>query len=475
MDIHINLDGRGQISRRVYRQIREAIIDGRLRAGETLPSSRELAHRLEVSRNVVVVAYEYLHAEGFLTTRVGAGTYVSDHIRQRSPRNSSESPLRPRRLWSDIPEGPDMSSRPDFDFRPGIPDADKFPFASWRGPLSRQLHRRAVGTGAHIGAAGHPELRAAIARHVGLSRAVRATADDIFVTNGSQQAIDLIARVLLEPGETVAVEDPGYPLPRRAYHVHGCEVVGVPVDDDGLVVDAIPEKARLVYVTPSHQYPLGMTLSMGRRQALLEWADRADATIVEDDYDSEFRYGGRPLESLHSLDASGRVLYVGSFSKTTIPTLRLGFAVIPAPLHAAFRKAKHLSDWHTAVPLQAAAAQFIEGGHLARHIRRMRRVYAERHDRIMSILVRDFAEHLTPIASHCGLHLAAFFDGSDGHTDLAIVERARTRGVALMPLSHHFVATSPRPGLLLGYGAIPSERIDEGLHRLRQLVQSMRA
>jgi GntR family transcriptional regulator/MocR family aminotransferase len=225
---------------------------------------------------------------------------------------------------------------------------------------------------------------------------------------------------------------------------------------------------RLVYVTPSHQYPLGMAMSMARRQALLEWARRAEATIVEDDYDSEFRYGGRPLEPLQSLDATGRVLYVGSFSKMMLPTLRLGFVAAPPPLHAALRKAKYLTDWHTAVPMQAAAALFIEDGLLARHIRRMRRIYAERHQRIIDILVRDFGEHLTPLPSAGGLHLAALLHPRAGSTDQEIALQARADGVAVFPLSRHFVATAPRPGFLFGYGAIASDRIEEGLGRLRR-------
>jgi GntR family transcriptional regulator/MocR family aminotransferase len=471
VDLHVSLNGHRNLSGEVYRQLREAILDGRLRGREALPSSRELARRLQVSRTTVLVAYERLRAEGFLSTRVGAGTFVSEGIRPRSPSGPSDSPLRPRAVWADIPEGLDMSAtRPEFDFRPGIPDAGRFPFASWRARVSGQLRHSAVGTGAHIGAAGHPGLRAAIGRHIGVSRGVRCTADDVLVTSGSQQAVDLVARVLLEPGDLVAVEDPGYPLPRRALHAYGCRVVGVPVDADGLVVDAIPDGVRLVYVTPSHQYPLGMAMSMARRQALLAWAHRVNATIVEDDYDSEFRYGGRPLEPLQSLDESGRVLYVGSFSKVLLPTLRLGFLVSPAPLHAALRKAKCLADWHTAVPTQAAAAQFIDDGLLAQHIRRMRRVYEERHDRVLGALDRDFRGRLAPLPSTGGLHLAALLVDRRGSADRAIAERAAGGGVAVFPLSYHFVSTPPRAGLLFGYGAIPSDRIEEGLRRLRRCL-----
>jgi GntR family transcriptional regulator/MocR family aminotransferase len=359
------------------------------------------------------------------------------------------------------------AARPEFDFRPGIPDVSRFPFAAWRARVSRHLHLKEVGTGAHIGAAGHSGLRAAIARHLSVSRAVRCTTDDIVVTNGSQQAIDLIIRVLLAPGDIAAVEDPGYPPPRGALRAYGCRVVGVPVDAEGLMVDAIPKGVRLVYVTPSHQYPLGVVMSMSRRQALLAWASRVNGAIVEDDYDSEFRYGPRPLEPLQSLDESGRVLYVGSFSKVLLPTLRLGFVVAPPPLHAALRKAKHLADWHTAVIMQAAAAQFIEDGLLAQHIRRMRRVYSERHERIVRALERDFCGCLTPLPSTGGLHLAALLDERHSASDQDIVERAAAQGVAVFPLAYHYAATPPRQGLMFGYGAIPTDRIEPGLRRLR--------
>jgi GntR family transcriptional regulator/MocR family aminotransferase len=266
------------------------------------------------------------------------------------------------------------------------------------------------------------------------------------------------------------VEDPGYPLPRRAFEVHGCRVIGVPVDDEGLVVDAIPEAARLVYVTPSHQYPLGMAMSMARRQALLAWAQRVDACIVEDDYDSEFRYGGRPLEPLQSLDPTGRVLYVGSLSKVMLPTLRLGFVVAPPSLHATLRKAKHLADWHTAVPMQAAAADFIDDGLLAQHVRRMRRVYAGRHERILSVLASDLVGRLEPLPSTGGLHLAALLHDHEGDADRVVAERARARGVSMLPMSYHHVTTPPRAGLLLGYGALECDRIAEGLRRLSECL-----
>ncbi|HEX7121537.1 MAG TPA: PLP-dependent aminotransferase family protein [Gemmatimonadaceae bacterium] len=467
MDLHIIItDGRA-VSGQVYRQIREAIIDGRLRPRDALPSTRELARRLRIARNSVLEAYERLRAEGYLESRHGSGTFVRDGVARRADEAVRPSPLKPRSLWDSFPDGVDMAATTaEFDLRPGTPDAASFPYASWRARVARQFHHHAVGLGAHIGPAGHHGLRDAIARHIAISRGVHASPDDVVITNGSQQAIDLIARVLLEPGDTVAVEDPGYPLPRHALRANGCRVVGVPVDGEGLMVDALPSDARLVYVTPSHQFPLGMAMTTPRRQALLAWAERADATIVEDDYDSEFRYGGRPLPSLQGLDESGRVLYVGSLSKVLLPTLRLGFVVVPPALRSALRRAKFAADWHTAVPLQAAAAEFIDDGLLARHLRRMRRVYAERHDRIMQILERDFAGRLTPLPSNGGLHLAAWVTDGLNTPDVTIVERAREVGVAVLPLSRYYLDVPPRHGLLIGYGAVHVSRVDDALRRL---------
>ena len=471
MDLHITLTKRQGLSAAVYRQIRDGILTGKLQGGNPLPSSRALASRIQVSRNTVVEAYERLRAEGFLETRIGSGTFVRPGIKTRSGSGKKESPLRPRDSWDGIPEGPDLSaSSAAFDFRPGIPDASQFPFPEWRARIRRQIRPQVVGNGAHVGAAGDPRLRAALARHVAVSRGVRARAEDLFVTNGIQQAVDLLVRVLLEPGDMVALEDPGYPSVRRAFEAYGCQVAGIPVDEDGIVVEAIPSRCSLVYVTPSHQYPLGMAMSMERRQALLAWADSADGAILEDDYDCEFRYGGRPLEPLQALDDTGRVIYLGSLSKVLLPTLRLGFAVLPEPLHSAFRKAKHVTDWHSPVPVQGAAAEFIEDGILSRHTRKMRRVYADRHRRIVTILERDLKGSLEPVTAHGGLHVTAFLRDTGGVDDLCIAERASESDLAILPLSPRYADVDARPGLIFGYGAIPTSRISEGLERLARFL-----
>ena len=469
MDLHISLDGPGDLAGKMYSQIRTAIVAGRLQPGERLPSSRELARRLAVSRTTVGVAYDRLLAEGFVRGRVGAGTFVSAPAHPRPEDGPRDSPLRPRPVWDRLPMPLTMSKlRPAFDFRAGVPDASRFPFPIWRTLLTAQMRPATVGSGSHIDAAGLPALRTAIARHIGVSRAVRVVADDVFVTSGSQQAVDLVARVLLEPGDRVAVEHPGYPPVHGAFVAHGARVAAVPVDAEGLVVEALPDYARLVYVTPSHQFPLGVVLSLRRRLALLAWADRTGAAIIEDDYDSEYRYGGRPLEPLHSLDHTGRVLYVGSLSKVLLPTLRLGFVVAPAPLHDALRKAKHVTDWHTEVPTQGAAARFIADGHLGRHIRRMRAVYAPRHQMIRTALAGPLGAHLEVVPSAAGLHLAATL--RDGGDDMVVVARAHARGVAVQPLSGCRITADGPTGLILGYGAIPLEHVEEGLRRLGECL-----
>jgi GntR family transcriptional regulator / MocR family aminotransferase len=468
MEMHVSLVGRGDLTGEIYRQLRRAILDGRLPPGGRLPPTRELARRLSVSRTTVTVAYDRLVGEGFLTARVGAGTYVSDGLAGVARRaRRAGGALRPRPVWDSV-EPFVFEREAEFDFRPGIPDARLFPYQTWRRLLARELNPAAVGAGHYADPAGHLGLRRAIARHLGVARGVQATAEEVVVTNGTQQAVDIVARVLLAPGDRVAVEDPCYGPPRQLLQTLGARVTGVPVDDQGLVVDAIPPGTRLVCVTPSHQFPLGMAMSLPRRMALLAWAQRHHAAIVEDDYDSEFRYGDRPIEPLQTLDASGRVIYVGSFSKTMLATLRLGFVVAPASLRDALRAAKRLSDWHTALPPQAALARFIEQGFFARHLRKMRAVYQARHQRIADTLAHRFARHLEVVPSAAGLHLTAVARTASSEELDTVLRRASAAGVELQSLSMYGVAAPAPPGLVLGYGANPTDRVDHGLDRLRR-------
>jgi GntR family transcriptional regulator/MocR family aminotransferase len=462
------LIGRHDLAGEIYRQLRAAILDGRLQGGEALPPTRELAGRLSVSRTTVLSAYDRLIGEGFATAKVGAGTFVGDSLapaqRRGRPRTTA---LQPTRGWDRVRLPTEMWHPAEFDFRAGIPDARLFPYRTWRRLLGREFRPTSDGRGRHCHPAGDPGLRDAIVHQIGSSRGVRADADDVVVTNGTQQAVDLIARVLLKPGDRVAVEDPGYGPPRHLLASLGLRVAGVPVDGEGLTVDAIPADTRLVYVSPSHQFPLGTSMSLRRRLALLDWANRNGAAIVEDDYDSEFRYSGRPIEPLHLLDKHGRVIYVGSFSKTMLPTLRLGFLVAQPSLRTALEAAKFLADWHSPLETQAAMGRFIADGLFARHIRRTRSVYQRRHELVVDHLTRFFGDLLEVVPSSVGLHIAAYAPGSTvGETEAAL-QRAAEVGVECQPLSMFAAGESRRAGLVLGYGAIDTEQIEGGLSRLR--------
>ncbi|MFB9475053.1 PLP-dependent aminotransferase family protein [Nonomuraea salmonea] len=455
--MHISLDGRRDLAAQVYRQLLDAILDGRLRSGERLPPTRELARRLEISRNTVALAYDRLVADGFLVGRAGAGTFVSaEQVRGRA---APKGVVRPRTVWQDLPLPPAPSPAARYDFRVGVPDARLFPMETWRRLVARELRVSAAG---YADPAGHEPLRAAVSRHIGLSRSVHAGPEDVLVTNGAQQALDLIGRVLIEPGTVVAVEEPGYPPARLLFRTLGARVVGIPVDGEGIDVTALPHQARIVYVTPSHQFPLGTPMSLARRAALLAWAERRRAVIIEDDYDSEFRFGDRPLEPLQSLDRAGRVIYVGSFSKTLLPMLRLGFLVAPASLAPALRAARQLTDWHGALPTQAALARFIDEGLLSRHIRKATREYAARHAMIAEALGAD--ERLLPVPSTAGLHLCARL--APGVT----IEHGD--GLAVESLEAYCGERPAQRGLVLGYGAIRTDAVAAGLRLLRSRMSA---
>ena len=466
MDLVISLDGATEKTVLIYRALRAAMVDGRLPVGHRLPPTRALAADLGVARGSVATAYERLTAEGFLTSRVGAGTFVASVPMSPKIRRTAADPLRPRAGFpvSPLPAG-GAEPAPRFDFRTGIPDAQLFPFDTWRRLVAAELRLRANSPGTYAEPSGHPALRAAIARYLGYGRSVRATADDVVVTNGTQHALDLIARVLLRPGDVVAVEEPGYPPARRLFTSLGARVVGVPVDEEGLVVAALPAAARLVYATPSHQFPLGRAMSLGRRRALLDWAARRPVAVVEDDYDSEFRFSVRPLEPLYSLDTAGRVLYVGTFSKTMLPAVRTGFVLAPVGLREAIVAARQLSDGYGQMATQAALARFIDDGLLARHIRKAGKAYAGRYFGIVGAL--SAIRGLRVVPSAAGLHVTALLPGGDS---TALVAAAARRGLAVDDLRSYFTTQS---GLVLGFGAVDPTRIDEGMAILADLVESV--
>jgi len=353
-------------------------------------------------------------------------------------------------------------------FRLGVPDTASFPYHIWRRLLARSLRALAKVPAAYVDAEGRPLLREAIANHVSFARAVACNADDVVVTAGTQQAIDLLAKILVTPGKTVvAMEDPGYAPVRGVFLAAGAKIVPVPVDADGLMVDRIPTDARVICVTPSHQFPVGVAMSMRRRTELLEFARLHDAVIIEDDYDGEFRFGTTPRDALQTLDRSGSVFYVGTFSKSLFPGIRLGFVVTPPWAKRTIRAAKQVTDWHQPVLEQDALAAFISEGHMARHVRKMRKLYAERRELMISGLQAHFGAWLDPIPASGGMHLTAL--AREALDFDAIARSARQKNMDVRSLRALSATGHCQAGLVLGYGATSPEGITEGLLQLRRL------
>ncbi|MDI1273309.1 PLP-dependent aminotransferase family protein [Polaromonas sp.] len=476
MELHVVIDGNKDLTGQLYRQLKEAIRSGRLAPGEKLPPSRLLAEQLSLSRKTVAEAYTRLIYDKLLVGRVGSGTFVSEGVPAKTPPGPSPGVAGPAvtEHWRSMKTplrhpAPAGSSR--YEYIGGAPASGLFPHADWRRCVLYALRQGTRSRGLYGEAEGLPALRDAIARHVAFSRGVRCTMSDIIVTNGAQQALDLVARVLIEPGCTVAVEEPGYPPARQLLAAQGARVVGIQVDAEGLLVEHIPDGTRLIYVTPAHQFPLGMPMSVRRREALLSRAQALGAIILEDDYDSEFRYEGRPTDSLQSMDSHGTVAFVGTFSKTLSPELRLGYLIAPPAILQAVSTAKHLSDWHTATPAQWALAKFIGDGDLLKHIRRCHAIYAERRERIMRRFESDLSAWFDLVPASAGIHMAAL--GKQPIDMNTLLKLARRVDVGLYTLEGFYHASVPLEGLMLGYGAIDSADIDPSLDRLRDILTQM--
>ena len=454
MELHIVIEGGKDLAGQLYRQLRDAIRGGRLAHGQRLPPSRLLAQQLGVSRKTVSQAYSRLTLDSLVAGKAGAGSFVQA-ASAPGARRASAAPLAAGATvarWDALPaplRHPQPEGRARHEFIGGSPAAALFPQQDWRRCMLHGMREEARQRGRYVDAAGVPALRDAIARHVAFSRGVACSASQVVVTNGAQQALDLLGRVLLEPGAVAAVEDPGYPAARMLFAGQGAHVAGVPVDAEGIVPEAIPATARLIYVTPAHQFPLGMPMSMARKRALLARARAIGAGLLEDDYDSAFRYEGRPTDSLQSMDRHGIVAYVGTFSKVLAPELRIGFMVTPDALLNAVQNAKHYSDWHTAALPQHALARFIAEGSLLRHIRRCHAVYAQRRERLQA----GFAQW--PIDMDQMLRLA------------------RRADVGLYTLGKFYCDQPPVEGLMLGYGAIDTLDIDTALQRVRDILEAM--
>ena len=507
-------------ARNLYRQLQAAILDGRLRAGTRLPATRRSAAYFGVSRNTAADVYEQLLNDGYVVTRTGSGTYVADSVKARPTRAKdgktrtadhrtadgrtpelraadrapdhrgpdrrlSDSRLNAFWLRSDVTAAmnfwrddteqtsPSTPAPPSIDFRPALVDSRLFPFDVFRRVSARQLRglqRKPASYKSPQGNQGNYTLRQAITRHIALTRAVVCEPSDVLVTSGAQQAFDLLARALVKPNETVvALEDPGYPPMRVAFAAAGAKLVPVGVDDEGLIVEHLPRDVGVICVCPSHQFPLGVTMSQRRRQALVEFARATGAVIVEDDYDGEFRYDGSPLAALRTAAAADVVFYVGTFSKCMLSSLRLGFLAAPEWAMQTLIAAKNCMDWHCATPLQLGVAAFIAEGHLARHVRKMRETYKKRRRLLLTSIEERLGEWLVPIPSLYGMHVAATARAA---RDLDAVSDALAKhNVKIHSFSRYYLGPQTRKGLVFGYGAVGLADITRGMALLRKALE----
>ena len=492
------------LQRQLYAALRGAILEGRLAPGIRLPGTRGLAESLDVSRTTVALVFDQLRAEGYLRGQQRRGTFVAhvvpdDHLRARPggeppaacrpalARSRAAGPIVPADVESSRPQTShrgrllaslSVTSSPMHGvtgaraFRLGTPALDHFPLQLWGRLLARRWRRLTAAQLAYAEPHGHPPLRAAIAEYLRQARAVNCDERQVIVVSGAQQAFDLCARVLLDPGDVAAIEDPGYRGTRAALLAAGAALAPIPVDADGLDVaalDALAVTPRLACVTPSHQFPLGVTLSAARRLALLQWARRRGAWVVEDDFDSEYRFRGRPLPSLQGMDLEGRVVYVGTFSKTLFPALRLGYVVVPPELVEPFAQARAAVDRHPSSLEQAVVADFIAEGHFARHVRRMRGLYAERQDTLLRLLAERASSWLEAQPVDAGMHLVGWLHA--GHDDAALARAAHARGVVVSPLGALSIVPRSRGALLLGFAGFDAPAMTRAIEVLCDVVR----
>ncbi len=482
MDLALVIDGdlSDSLHQQVYSQLRWAILSGRLQAGQRIPASRALAKSLGLSRTTVTQGYDQLISEGYLQTRPGAGTYVCDQLPEtllaaetveQLNHTSVEIPL--SAYGQRVNRSPSRPVQESFEisFLYGQPDLNMFPVELWRKLLSKHCrggHRWLEYAPSPLG---EWSLRQAVAHYLQQSRAVCCTPEQVLITNGSQQALSLITQLLVTPDDSVAIENPGYRGARDVFRASGATLLPMPVDRDGLVVDKLIHHSatpRLVYVTPSHQFPTGALLSLPRRLALLQWARKTGSLIVEDDYDSEYRYGGRPIPSLQGLDAHGSVLYVGTFSKVMFPSLRLGYLVLPMSLVEVFGKARWLADRQPPTLSQYALAEFIAAGHLERHIRKMRLCYERRRRTLVQALYKHFGESVEVLGDSAGLHVMAKLPIK--LSDAAAVTRAANVGVEICSAQNQYESPCNTGEFVFGYTAINEAQIEAGISLLAQAL-----
>jgi GntR family transcriptional regulator / MocR family aminotransferase len=464
------------LSRQIYLWFRAAILRRDLSNGERLPSTRELAEQLHVSRTVIVLAYELLLSEGFVVGRGGSGTYVAEALGSARPSpRASRVRVRLSRFGRTV-----ASARPNaisfgrsaqklrYDFEYGLSDVEIFPFEMWRRMLLRNARKASVRELDYGPAGGSLALREAIVAHLRRSRAVSCDASQVIVVSGSQQALDLVARVLIERGDRVVVEDPCYQGISEVLRAAGARLLPVPVDRDGLNPGTLPDNARMAFVTPSHQFPTGAILSLSRRLALVDWARRTDSLVVEDDYDGEFRYEDQSLQSLQGLDTEGRVIYVGTFSRTVFSALRIGYLVVPKPLVTAFTAAKWLCDRHTATLEQETLAEFISSGLYERHLRRVRRRNAARRVALRDAVAAFLGDRVEVTGYGAGAHVVLW--PASRLSETGMIEKAASLGVAVYGVSPYCLSPPSRKGLMLGYSRMKEDDIREAVRRLSEAI-----
>ncbi|MGA4487851.1 PLP-dependent aminotransferase family protein [Ectopseudomonas hydrolytica] len=465
------------LARQLYQALRERILDGRLASGTRLPASRELATLLGISRNTVTRALDQLYAEGYVNGRVGDGTYVAELTRHRpapvpvaAVAPAAASPA--MQLLHNHHLAMPAAGAPRA-FRIGVPAFDLFPFETWSRLQVRFWRKPSLARLGYGDPAGDLQLRELIAAYLRNSRGLTCEAPQVLITCGSQQAISLCAQLLIQPGEHVAIENPGYRAAGHAFAVAGAQLCGVAVDGDGLDVDALQRvnECRLAYVTPAHQYPTGVTLSLPRRLALLEWAKRVNGWIIEDDYDGEYRYSGTPLAPLAALDEQQRVIYIGTFGKLAFPALRLGYLVLPPALAESFARRQALEIRHSEVGTQAVMAEFIAAGHFQRHVRRMRQAARSRRDALIEAWPQAIPGCSPLPTVEAGLHLSIRVESLAREREL--IGAARAAGIEMNPLSDYWLpgsdtAEDARAGLVLGFAAVPEAQIVEAVQTLRR-------
>ncbi|NEQ98316.1 MAG: PLP-dependent aminotransferase family protein [Cyanothece sp. SIO2G6] len=485
MDLVLSLDRTATVPlyQQLAEELRSAVLQHRLQPNQKLPPSRILAQSLAISRVTVTQSYDQLVSEGYLETRRGAGTFVCAQLPEIylnadavEPQPSASSELiHLSRFGSDLLaarrlEGPSPQAR--ISFRYGNPATGLFPMALWRRLLARHCHTAPTLMNYSADVAGYLPLRQAIAQYLSRSRAVRCCPEQVIMVNGSQQALDLIARLTLDPEDWVAMEDPGYLGARYCFMGQGANLQPIPVDAAGLEVEALqqcPQSFKFVYVTPSHQFPTGATLSLVRRLALLQWAQHTGTLILEDDYDGEYRYGDRPIPSLQGLDRHNTVIYVGTFSKILFPGLRIGYLVVPIAWIPLVRQAKWLCDRQSAMLEQYALTDFFTEGHFERHIRRMRHLYNQRRQILVTALREYFGDKVTILGENAGIHLMTKLDTP--LADEAVIQRAASVDVGVISAQGYYLKTPKSGEFIFGYSQLDEMEIEQGIRRLAQVLK----